>query len=467
MPSGCTFEFDRRDPIYYSGETINGRAILNTTSTKSVNEVYILFEGEAKVRWDERKSKTYHGRTRYYTEYYRGRHTYQSSKTTVFGSGDMAPGTYTYNFSIPLPLECPSSMVTKYQWKFNNIFKQPLTVLQTYNLNMNPELLIPVVREDIKYFCCWPCRSGPVLSTLTIPFGGYAPGQKIHFTLEIDNQSSRSDLDGIEVCLKQNYKVTADSPYHKSRDKEHRLNESNQVERVLRNSKKVINGTLDIPAVPPSSRNDGIITVNYMVGLTINMGDCAWDSDFDVPIVIGTIPLVQSAADPSHAAEWIPQVPATPHGASADLPPSYDNCKPPTFAEAASFEEKFVDIDVDENNRTDDFIPRYPMYTNFAMPSAPPPPGESVDSPLLATPAFSMPYPPVNQPAYPPANQSAYPPANQPGYPQSYQPGYPPDNQPGYPPVNQPPYPPSYRPPAGYPNPNNQTTFSFGWNANQ
>lgn len=121
----------------------------------SFAEVYILFEGEAKVRWDERKSKTYHGRTRYYTEYYRGRHTYQSSKTTVFGSGDMAPGTYTYNFSIPLPLECPSSMVTKYgkifyevsvvidrQWKFNNIFKQPLTVLQTYNLNMNPELLV-------------------------------------------------------------------------------------------------------------------------------------------------------------------------------------------------------------------------------------------------------------------------------------------------------------------------------------
>lgn len=37
MPSTCVFEFDRREPIYYSGETINGRAILTTTSRKSVN----------------------------------------------------------------------------------------------------------------------------------------------------------------------------------------------------------------------------------------------------------------------------------------------------------------------------------------------------------------------------------------------------------------------------------------------
>jgi len=45
-----------------------------------------------------------------------------------------------------------------------------------------------------------------------------------------------------------------------------------------------------------------------------------------VPIVIGTIPLVQSAENPSRAAEWIPETPNTPAGAAADLPPSYDKC---------------------------------------------------------------------------------------------------------------------------------------------
>lgn len=37
MPSECFFEFDRPDPIYYSGETLNGRINLSTTSPKTVN----------------------------------------------------------------------------------------------------------------------------------------------------------------------------------------------------------------------------------------------------------------------------------------------------------------------------------------------------------------------------------------------------------------------------------------------
>ncbi|KAH8280918.1 hypothetical protein KR054_004485 [Drosophila jambulina] len=407
MPSTCLFELDRPEPIYYSGETINGRAVLTTTSEKNVNEVYILFEGEAKVRWDERKTRTQNGKTHHYTEYYRGKQTYLNTKTTVFGAGTLPPGTHTYTFCIPLPLECPSSVVQKYgkicyeisviidrQWNFNNVFKQPLTVLQTYNLNMSPQLLMPLVREDIKYFCCWPCSSGPVLSTLTIPFGGYAPGQKIHFNLEIDNQSTGYDLDGIDVRLKQTYKFRAQTPHYKEREKEVTLNQSCQGEQVLRLSKKIINGSLAIPPVPPSSRNDGgIITVSYRVILSICMGECHVDTDFDIPMVIGTIPLAQSAENPEHAAEWIPQTPDTPAGAASDLPPSYDNCKPPTFEEATSSDDRFIDIDVDEHNRTDDFVPRYPMYTNFAMPSAPPPPSEDADSALLPTaPVLSLPH---------------------------------------------------------------------------
>ncbi|KAI8044581.1 arrestin domain-containing protein 17 [Drosophila gunungcola] len=406
MPSNCIFEFDRPEPIYYSGETINGRAILTTTSEKSVNEVYILFEGEAKVRWDERKTRSRNGKTEYYTEHFRGKQTYLNTRTNVFGSGNLPAGTHTYTFCIPLPLECPSSVAVQYgkicyeitvvidrQWRFNNIFKQPLTVLQTYNLNMSPQLLMPLVREDIKHFCCWPCRSGPVLSTLTIPFGGYAPGQKIRFSLEIDNQSSGYDLDGIEVQLKQTYRFQAQTPHHKTREMEHILNQFGQEERVLRLSKKIIEGTLAIPAVPPSSRSNGIISVSYQVILSINTGSCHVDSDFEVPIVIGTIPLIQSAENPAHVSEWIPQTPDTPAGAAADLPPSYDKCKPPTFEEATNFGERFIDIDVDEHNRTDDFIPRYPMYTNFALPSAPPllteEPGSSLQQPV---PVLSLPH---------------------------------------------------------------------------
>jgi len=34
------------------------------------------------------------------------------------------------------------SLVVDRHWRFNNVFKKSLTVLQTYNLNMSPELLV-------------------------------------------------------------------------------------------------------------------------------------------------------------------------------------------------------------------------------------------------------------------------------------------------------------------------------------
>ncbi|XP_017104798.2 arrestin domain-containing protein 3-like [Drosophila bipectinata] len=420
MPSTCFFEFDRRGPIYYSGETIKGRVILTTTSRKSVNEIYIHFEGEAKVRWTEQRTRTFNMVTKTRTDRFRGKETYLDTQTNVFGSGELPAGTYIYKFCVPLPLWCPSSVVGKYgkisyeislvidrQSSFNNIFKQPLTVLQTYNLNMSPLLMMPLVHEDVKHFCCWPCSSGPVFSTLTVPFGGYAPGQRIHFTLEIVNQSARNDLSGIEVCLKQRYKLCAQHPHYKTHEIENILHRGSVEERVLRLSQTIIHGTLQIPSVPPSSRNDGIISVDYRIILTINMGNFAKNTNFNIPIVIGTIPLIQSAENPSRAAEWIPETPDTPPDSAADLPPSYDNCKPPPFEEATRFGDHFIDIDADEHNRTDDFLPRYPMYTDFAQPSAPPPPEENEDVSLMnSVPVLSLP-PSSTAPSRPPnANEN-------------------------------------------------------------
>ncbi|XP_041675726.1 arrestin domain-containing protein 3-like [Drosophila eugracilis] len=356
-------------------------------------QIYILFEGEATVHWNETRTTSVNGNTSSYTQPFRSKQRYLNTRSNVFGYGVLPAGTHTYNYCFLLPLDCPTSVVAQHgkisyeislvinrHWRFNKVYKHPLTVVQTYNLNMSPQLLIPLVREEVKHFCCWPCSSGPVLSTLTIPFGGYAPGQKIHFTLEIDNQSSGYDLDGIEVKLKQNFLFEANSPYNKTREQENSLSQSCQEERVLRLSSKIINYTLAIPSVPPTSRTQCIIMVSYRVVVSLKMGSCHKDSVFEMPIVIGTIPLIQSARNPFNGVQRIPETQSTPAVTATELPPSYDNCNPPTFETATNFGERFIDMDVDEHNHTDDFIPRYPVYTNFAMPSAPPPPSEELDS---------------------------------------------------------------------------------------
>ncbi|KAH8304952.1 hypothetical protein KR018_011660 [Drosophila ironensis] len=347
MTSNCSFEFDRPDEVYYSGETIKGRALLNVSSDRAVKGIYILFEGEAKVRWDEGKPQNGSGDPDKPKEYFRGKQVYLKHKTEVGGSGQLTAGIHTYNFSIPLPQECPSSMVMEFgkisyvislvidrEDPFNNLFQYPLTVLQNYNLNSSPMLSTPLVHEDIKYFCCWLCRSGPVLSTFTIPFGGYAPGQKIQYTMEIDNQSTY-DLDGFEVHLKQHFKFKSQTPQHKEREQENHLSDSLQGQQVLRLTKRIIQGTLDIPAVPPSSRNEGLITVSYQVSVCIAMGEGHLDSEFDVPIIVGTIPLGRGIEDPRDAALWVPRTPETPYGSPEDIPfqsdsggtpPSYDHC---------------------------------------------------------------------------------------------------------------------------------------------
>ncbi|XP_037947357.1 arrestin domain-containing protein 3 [Teleopsis dalmanni] len=399
MPSTCVFEFDRPDPVYYSGETINGRIQLHTTTVKSVKEVYILFKGEASVRWEERRSRRSNNRTEHYTEYFRANESYLNTRTRVFPPGELPPGTHTYTFCIPLPPACPTSCTEKYghisyeislvlnrPFRFDNVFKQPLTVLKQFDLNYFPDALIPLKSEDIKYFCCWPCSSGPLISVLTLPFGGYAPGQSIKYKLEIDNQSSGYDLDGIELQLKQVYTFIAHSPRYKTREHTNTLTEDTQANRCLRFSKRVIEGSLVIPPVPPTMTDGGIISVRYYFEMFIKTGDCHTDSEVRLPIIIGTVPLAQSATNPANAAAMnLPTAPYIdiPAGNSPDLPPSYDFYKPPSFEQATNIGEKFKDPEADEYNRTDDFIPKYPMYTNFSEPTAPPS-GDNVDAPQSA-----------------------------------------------------------------------------------
>lgn len=188
---------------------------------------------------------------------------------------------------------------------------------------------IPIKNEDIKYFCCWPCSSGPVMSTLIIPFGGYAPGQAIKYKLEIDNQSTGYDLeDGVELKLKQVYKFVAQTPHHKTRYHTNTLAHTEQGMQCLRLSKRLIEGALVILPVPPTSLTDYIIGVRYEIKMSINTGCCHTDSEIVIPITIGTVPLAQSATNPDNAIALLPTAPREPNTPDtpfgSDAPPNYE-----------------------------------------------------------------------------------------------------------------------------------------------
>ncbi|KRF84617.1 arrestin domain-containing protein 3 [Drosophila virilis] len=235
----------------------------------------------------------------------------------------------------------------------------------TYNLNLHPEMSMPIEHVAIRRLCCWPFRSGPIKLHLTIPFSGYAAGQTINYKVHIDNMSNR-DVRGFSMTLIQIYEFTI--------RRERRIVSSYfrgefESEIVPPTHKRMARGHYLIPSLPPSSRAKLIIKVSYMIRLTVLISGWHMKWNIDVPITIGTIPLTKSG-DHKAPKEYIPDINDIQRQTVGDPPPNY-NENQPLFEQSAFIGKLFVDPDANEYNRTDDFLPWYPIYRNIPLMKSP------------------------------------------------------------------------------------------------
>lgn len=154
------------------------------------------------------------------------------------------------------------------------------------------------------------------MSTLTIPYGGCAPGQDISYTLDVNNQTRFYNVQSLELKLEQLFTFTADKPVKGVRTHTNCLSNLPLFERaILHGSKRTFMGKIRVPPVPPTL-DTGIINISYRMGVQLHTGDWHVDSVIWVPITIGTIPLTQTVINES----------APNDEAATDLPPSYDLC---------------------------------------------------------------------------------------------------------------------------------------------
>ncbi|XP_013118284.2 arrestin domain-containing protein 3 [Stomoxys calcitrans] len=298
MPTTCEFELDRLNPIYSSGEYISGRILLKTEKVKRVNAVYVLLEGEAKVQWSisGRESATYYGHQQYLY-----------SRANVFDNSEFSAGLHVYVLTLRIPPDCPSSckgpygyiaynisLVIDKQRTFDEVFRKPICVVQSLDLNFHPEYGLPVKAENIKYLCQWPCTSGPLCFSLMLPYAGFVPGQHIKYFLELDNQSPHYDIVGVEASLKQHYVFLARKPMKRNFHTK-TLIKSAIEESTLRLTKRLYEGTLLVPIdTPRSTLNlNYIVFIHYMLQVKLKTGAFHYDTDISVPLVIGTEPLRQ------------------------------------------------------------------------------------------------------------------------------------------------------------------------------
>lgn len=138
---------------------------------------------------------------------YEGKNVYISNKMSLFGSPNGQPmelpnGLHKYDFQFPLPALIPPSFEGSYgniryrieaeldvPWGFDKEYKLQFTVVRRDELNSQPELKIPIQLEEVTKFCCWCCKSDPLLMTVTVPFGGFVPGQDIPIKVSYINKS--------------------------------------------------------------------------------------------------------------------------------------------------------------------------------------------------------------------------------------------------------------------------------------
>ncbi|XP_064547740.1 arrestin domain-containing protein 3 [Drosophila montana] len=368
MPTTCVFQLDRLNPVYNSGEYISGRILLRTDKVKRVNAVYVTLEGEAKVQW------SMSGKTE--TSNYSGHQQYLHTRTNVFDNSLFRAGVHVYVLTLRIPPDCPSTCKGPYgyiaynisltidkPWGFDEIFRKPIMVVQTLDLNYNSEFALPVKDENIKYLCHWPCISGPISSSLALPASGFTPLQEVPFSVEVDNQSPHYDIIGLEVSIKQHFVFLSRKPvkrnfYTKT------LCKDMITDRTLRLSKRVYESSICVPMdTARSTLNPNyIVFLHYTLQVKLKTGYFHYDTDLSVPIVVGTTPLQHLRATvltqqparrtttperqrliervqprPATVEEETPQeteaaADETHQVVEDDEPPSYDSCLPPSFS---------------------------------------------------------------------------------------------------------------------------------------
>lgn len=234
---------------------------------------------------------------------------YLNSRTYLFGQSggptfEIHPGVHRYEFACQLPDQLPYTAELKHgsiryyaeavldiPWSFDKEIKVPFTVVRYDDLNMFPELRIPLKYEEIKTFCCLFCASGPLIMSVAMPCTGLAIGQTVNITIDYSN---KSDVDVLQtkMKLKRNISYTSHTPERKTRSDTEKMVEK-VTEGVKGGGTNCIQTTFEIPQsmMLSNGRFCQVVTVSYAMEIEAIVDGCHSNPEVIFSIVIGSIPI--------------------------------------------------------------------------------------------------------------------------------------------------------------------------------
>jgi len=299
--------FENTLKVFFSGQTLNGRVLVNLSEHKKLSKIKVQLVGRGEVHWTEsRREHRRDSRGENYSEeihdHFRATESYLEQEAVVYHGPSLQAGTHVFPFSFLLPTNLPSSFESKVgqvryfvkadivrDWMWNHKVKQHITVNGILDLNLYPSAKQAGHSRDYKTLCCLCCKSGPISAVITTNRTGYVPGELIGFNAEVDNQANKemtgSFLNLVEVVT---FKTA------RKNKTERRVVAEIRRGRIGPGTSDYWEGVLmRVPALPPTNLAGtcNIIDVQYRLDFHVDPSGMSFDLVVSLPITIGTIPL--------------------------------------------------------------------------------------------------------------------------------------------------------------------------------
>jgi len=369
-------DFANNQTVFWSGQVVSGVLVINLNDGMDFEKIKLKLKGEAEVHWTEQRQESDgDGGTRTVTEHYRNDEKYFKAKFPICGEDSMdsrrhlPAGEHRFPFSYQLPPNIPSSFegdhgrvryfvkaVIKKPWKFDHKTKRLFTVLDTYDLNYEPAARVAGHAQDSKTLCCLCCKSGPIEADFHVEKCGFVPGEYLNFDANVENNSDK-DLPGTQISIQQNVRFIA---HTKSRTVNHDFCEVDWKDEIDDGEDFKKTSYIQVPALPPSNlRFCNIIDIDYVVQFKVRVPMGSFDMRLQIPIIVGTIPLMVMAPPPPlpegfEPGAVPPELPADP-SAPAPPPPSYEASATGAYDVRGERDNEFLMGDAQ-------FAPQYQYY---------------------------------------------------------------------------------------------------------
>lgn len=165
----------------------------------------------------------------------------------------------------------------------------PFDIVRYDDLNLCPELRLPVKLEKVKSFCFIFC-TGPLVMTVTTSCTGFALGQSVPIKIDYDNRSN-VNVKQTKVSLKRliNYLCIHPKPGTQKDDDMIILVAAEGIK--ARESKK-FETILEIPTnlVCSNEKYCRVIKISYFIEFEAELGGFHFNPKIHIPVTIGNLP---------------------------------------------------------------------------------------------------------------------------------------------------------------------------------